>query len=55
MSEPPFFIGWEGRTGLVLLLAANGGDPLPAGFGGPVRDGLAEGPQRLGGVQMPLP
>jgi hypothetical protein len=75
MSEPHFFIGWEGRTGpalgwflrgltgvalaallgLALLLGASGADPAPAGFGGPPRDGLAEGPQHLEGVLTLLP
>ncbi len=40
---------------LALLLARGGGDPAPAGFGGPARDALAEGPQRLEGVLTLLP
>ncbi len=41
--------------GLAPLLAANGGDPAPPGFGGAARDALAEGPQRLEGVLTLLP
>ena len=41
--------------GLALALARSGGDPAPAGFGGPARDALTEGPQRLEGVLTTLP